>query len=123
LTILVIGCPGALVIATPVAFVAGIGRAANLGILVKGGEYLETIGKVTTVAFDKTGTLTQGKPRLTNGPPSRKRDPVTLWRGLLSLRRKSGWGRFLPRSMVKQFRVTVSSPGGTGTRSPSGRPG
>src|SRR5690625_1504174 len=66
LTLLVIGCPGALVISIPVAIVAGIGRGAKDGILVKGGEYLETSAKITAVALDKTGTLTEGRPQLTD---------------------------------------------------------
>ncbi|MFZ8763998.1 heavy metal translocating P-type ATPase [Enterococcus diestrammenae] len=62
ITILVLGCPGALVIGVPVSSVAGIGNGAKHGILIKGGDVLDSFSKVDTFVFDKTGTLTDGKP-------------------------------------------------------------
>ena len=76
IAVLVISCPCALGIATPAALMVGVGKGAELGILIRSGEVLERVERLTTVVFDKTGTLTLGKPVLTEvvtlGPATRE---------------------------------------------------
>ena len=71
-TVMVVFCPCALVLATPTAIMAAIGQAAKHGVIIKSGEALETMGKTNTIAFDKTGTLTYSKLEVTDVIPSGK---------------------------------------------------
>jgi len=66
LALLLIACPCALVLSTPAAIASGLAVGTRRGLLIKGGNALETIGRVSAIAFDKTGTLTEGKPRVTD---------------------------------------------------------
>jgi Cd2+/Zn2+-exporting ATPase len=80
LTLLLIGCPCALVISTPAAITSGLAAAARQGALIKGGAALEKLGAIRLLAFDKTGTLTVGKPELTDMIPLNGLDQATLLR-------------------------------------------
>jgi Cd2+/Zn2+-exporting ATPase len=85
LVFLVIACPCALVIATPVSIVSGLTALARRGVLIKGGSYLEAVGKLRALALDKTGTITQGQPRVTGVIPLNNLTEEAVLRGAAAI--------------------------------------
>lgn len=88
-TVMVVFCPCALVLATPTAIMAAIGQATKHGVIIKSGEALEKMGKVSTIAFDKTGTLTYGKLEVTDILPTSELSETDLLRIAASIESRS----------------------------------
>src|SRR5690606_22600167 len=112
LALLLIACPCALVLSTPAAIASGIAAGTRRGVLVKGGNALETIGRVDVIAFDKTGTLTEGNPRVTDVvafEQGREDEVLMLTAGV-----ESGSGHPLAKAIVKHAEATgISIPAAT----------
>jgi Cd2+/Zn2+-exporting ATPase len=89
LALLVIACPCALLISTPVSIISAITSAARHGVLIKGGVYLEELGQIQTIVFDKTGTLTTGQLTVTDIIPTDSISPTEVLRIAAALERKS----------------------------------
>jgi Cu+-exporting ATPase len=112
--VLIIACPCALGLATPMAIMVGTGRGARAGVLIKNAEALETLEKVDTIVFDKTGTLTEGKPKVVaispqGNPPEISRDELLRLAASLERASEHPLGAALV-SKAKELHLTLTEP-------------
>lgn len=120
LVLLVIGCPCALVISTPVSIVASLASAARNGVLVKGGAFIEAPGKVRVVAMDKTGTLTQGTPKVVEVRPLGTHTEEELLRAAVAIETHSDHP--LARAIVEYAKTrNVTAPAASDVKAIDGR--
>jgi Cd2+/Zn2+-exporting ATPase len=118
LVLLVIACPCALVISTPVAIVSAIARAARDGVLIKGGAHLETLGAVRAVLIDKTGTLTLGRPSVVAVLPADQRDRLIGLAAAVEARSEHPFARAIVRYAQHEG---IAVPSATGFEALPGR--
>lgn len=92
-TVLIIACPCALGLATPMSIISGVGRAAEFGVLVRDADALQRASTLDTLVFDKTGTLTEGKPQVVaiKPLPLWMNPPLCAWRRLWSKAPVTRW--------------------------------
>jgi heavy metal translocating P-type ATPase len=122
LSVVLIACPCALGVATPLAVWAALGRAARRGVLFRSGEALERLASIKTIAFDKTGTLTTGQPRLTEWHGGAETSADELWRRTRQMAQASTHG--MAQALLAREPVTANAPeykGVFATRSLPGR--
>jgi len=108
-SVLVIACPCALGLATPTAIMVGTGLGAQSGILIKGGEALEKIHRLTVIVFDKTGTLTRGEPEVTDVVPAASHDERDVLSVAAALEKASEHP--LARAILKRAKIDQITPG------------
>jgi len=113
--VLIIACPCALGLATPMAIMVGTGRGARAGVLIKNAEALETLEKVDTIVFDKTGTLTEGKPKvvsisLAGNPPTISKDDLLRLAASLERASEHPLGAAII-AKAKEEKLSLSEPG------------
>jgi len=115
--VLIISCPCAIGIATPTALMVGVGKGAEMGILIRGAQHLEQAQNLTAVVFDKTGTLTKGEPSVTDVVPLGASDPGQILRIAASAER--GSEHPLAKAVVREAqmrRIPLSDPGAVEAR-------